>query len=146
MVSNDQKLLQSSKQKWPGPLFYLLKGLRDWLLLLLMSTLNAIEGGESGVFELDAKAVVLLGLDTDGRDQTKSSLLAGVDLGDATVNLGLITEDIFRIRLPPIVVGGVAVSHTSYKSGGTNVKSFQVNYLFENLPKRKIAKKHFILL
>jgi hypothetical protein len=80
--------------------------------LLLLSTLDTIEGCESGVFELDAKAVVLLGLDPDGRGQTKTGLLAKADLGDAAVNLGLVTEDIFRIRLPAIVVGGVAISNT----------------------------------
>jgi len=80
--------------------------------------LEAVEGHELGVFELDHEAVVTLGLDANDGGQTEAGFVFMADLGEAEINLGLEAVDKFVLGGPGIVVGGVAEGSSHEKGDG----------------------------
>ena len=84
-------------------------------LLTAALALDAIEGHELGVFELDNEAVVTLGLDANDGGQTEAGFLFVADFREAEINLGLEAVDEFMLGGPGIVVGGVAESSSHCK-------------------------------
>ena len=90
-----------------------LEGLRDRFFNLLTS--KAIEGQETGLGELDQKAVISLGLYFDDGGQFKAGFLVSLDLGNAKFNAGFITVGIFVLWFPGVSVCGVAEGSTHCK-------------------------------
>ena len=82
-------------------------------LLTGLGLLDAIEGQELGVVELDQKAVVTLGLDANDGGQTEAGFLVVADLREAEINLGFEAVDILALGGPSVVMGGVAESSTN---------------------------------
>ena len=83
-----------------------LEVLRDRFFNFLTS--KAIEGQETGLGELDQKAVIGLGLYFNDGVQFKARFLVSLDLGNAKFNAGFITVGIFVLWFPGVSVCGVA--------------------------------------
>ena len=75
--------------------------------------MDAIEGQELGVVELDQEAVVTLSLNANDGGQTEAGFLVVADLREAEINLGFEAVDILALGGPSVVVGGVAESSTN---------------------------------
>ena len=90
-----------------------LEGFRDGLLNLFTGTTNlAIKGQETRRIKFDQKAVVILSLYTDKRDQFKARFLIGLNFRNTEINPGFIAVGVFGVWLPGISVGGVAEGST----------------------------------
>ena len=68
-------------------------------------TIKAVKGQKARLGELDQKAVIILGLNSDDRGQFESRFSVSSDLGNAKFNSGFVAVGVFILWLPGVSVG-----------------------------------------